>query len=260
MKCVKRYVGPQKILTYMYFDDENPDDTAKTEYLSEDFTFNDLIRKFQENRKTDEILNRKHLIGLGLQDQEGFLSRAGLLFMDTNPTEFPSVCLRKWSGLNKNSSDIIDTTEYRMNIIRQLEESETYIKNNCEANSYSDLAIKDIIINALANRDYYKLYNEKIYIDIFPNRIEVSSPGEFLSNDNAQDYDSIDMIFVTKRNKAICLTFEVLKYKMVAEWGFEKIVEDYKDYDKSMQPRAYSDKNWFTITLMNKNCEKNMVK
>ena len=32
--------------------------------------------------------------------------------------------------------------------------------------------------------------------------------------------------------------------------GFEKILEEYKPYEKEFQPKITSEQSWFTITLM----------
>nr|WP_240145561.1 ATP-binding protein [Amedibacterium intestinale] len=75
-------------------------------------------------------------------------------------------------------------------------------------------------------------------------------PGSFLSEGRAQDYADISKIPSKRRNEAIANTLTICGLMQRYGSGFEKILEEYKPYEKEFQPKITSEQSWFTITFM----------
>lgn len=80
--------------------------------------------------------------------------------------------------------------------------------------------------------------------------MEIVSPESFLPEGRAQDYVDISKIPSKRRNEAIANTLTICRLMQRYGSGFEKILEEYKPYDKEFQPKITSEQSWFTITLM----------
>lgn len=113
--------------------------------------------------------------------------------------------------------------------------------------SYPDRAIDEALINAIAHRDYF-IEGGQIDVDIFRDRIQITSPGSFLLPGNAQDY-SMRSIPSRRRNEVICAIFELCDLMEKSGSGFEKIADCYSGFENRFAPSVYSDPAQFSITL-----------
>jgi len=238
-----------------------PYDLTPTHYDAANYTFHSLNQKYKERTNSENDLTNKQLQSIGLITEDNKLTIAGMYFVDNCPESFPSIHLRKWPGLNKGSDDVIDAKEYKLNLIEQLNEAEKFIRNNSKTGlhknaggasdkwSYPAIAITEAICNAIGHRDY-NIKGTQIDIDIYQDRIEIVSPGSFLPEGRAQDYVDISKIPSKRRNEAITNTLTICRLMQRYGSGFEKILEEYKYYDKKFQPKITSEQSWFTITLM----------
>ena len=236
-------------------------DLTPTEYKASDYTFKSLNEKYKEENDTEKNLSIKQLKSVGLITDDDYLTIAGMYFADKCPETFPSIHMRKWPGKNKGSNDVIDAKEYKVNLIEQLIEAEKFIKNNSKTGirksaggasnvwSYPSIAITEALCNAIGHRDYL-IPGTQIDIDIYEDRIEFVSPGSFLPEGSAQDYLDISKIPSKRRNEATTDTLAMCNLMQRYGSGFEKILEEYAPYNKKFQPRVSSERNWFTITLM----------
>lgn len=236
-------------------------DLTPTEYKASEFTFQSLNKKYKEGTNTEKNLSIKQLKSVGLITDDGYLTIAGMYFVDKCPETFPLIHMRKWPGKNKGSDEVIDAKEYKLNLIEQLNEAEKFIKNNSKTGirkaaggashvwSYPAIAITEALCNAIGHRDYL-ISGTQIDIDIYVDRIEFVSPGSFLPEGSAQDYVDISKIPSKRRNEAITDTLAMCNLMQRYGSGFEKILEEYAPYDTRFQPRVSSERNWFTITLM----------
>jgi len=237
-------------------------DEIATKYDANQFTFNSLNEKYKERLGAEQDLTNKQLKSVGLITEDNKLTIAGMYFVDNCPEELPSIHLRKWPGFNKGSDEVIDAKEYKLNLIDQLNEAEKFIRNNSKTGlvkapggasdkwSYPSIALTEALCNAIGHRDYREIYSNQIDVDIYQDRIEIVSPGDFLPKGRAQDYETIDKIPSKRRNKAITNTLAMCKLMQRYGSGFDKIVEAYEPFGKEYQPKVYSNDSWFTITLM----------
>ena len=156
--------------------------------------------------------------------------------------------------------DAIDDKEYTGSIISLLENAETFIKNNSklgwgihgmkrvEIADYPVRAIREAIVNAIIHRDY-QIIGSEIHIDIFDNRLEITSPGGMIDGSLVQNLD-ITKISSMRRNRVISDIFNRLHFMERRGSGLTRIIESYNDYD--IKPKFSSDTSSFKVVFPNK--------
>ncbi len=106
---------------------------------------------------------------------------------------------------------------------------------------YSEEALKEILVNALAHRDYRDPLSTKIYV--FPDRIEFESPGglvRFKSIDEAKGHTHW-------RNPALAKYLLELEWAQEAGSGLVKAIEDTKAL--TGQELKFDVGAWFNVTV-----------
>ena len=168
----------------------------------------------------------------------------------------------KWKGLTKGviSEDATDDKEYTGSIISLLENADLFIKNNSkqswkivgmdriEFEDYPATARREAIVNALIHRDYQILGSE-IHIDMFDDRLEITSPGGMFDGSLIQNLE-IKNIPSMRRNVIISDVFSRLHYMERRGSGLSRIIESYND--SVSKPRFISDSLSFTVIFPNK--------
>jgi predicted HTH transcriptional regulator len=213
----------------------------------------------------DENLTDKTLKGMGLVNIDGFLTIAGLLFSDKPAYQNANIVCTTWPDESKGSKMYLDSKKYNGSLIELLHKAIDYIHNvphymfggmktdarRVDIGSFSDLSLREAIVNAMAHRDYMIDGNE-INIDCFKDKIEITSPGSMLHGTNS-GYTRLDETTISlRRNSIICGVFEKLKLMENKGSGFAKIVSDYKDLSDAYAPLFRSTDVTFTIKLINK--------
>lgn len=239
-----------------------PFDTVVSNIKYSDVTFNKLEETYQSSNGSEKKITEKLLISKNLITTDGFLTNTGLLFADGNYISNSNIACRIWPGLSKGSSAMLDRKTYSGDLLSTYEFAKNYIllytktglvkaENGTRYDiiSYPERALNEALINAFAHRDYY-LDGTQIDIDIFLDRIEISSPGKFLLPGNASEY-SLRHIPSTRRNENICSVLEMCKLMEASGTGLEKIADSYEQYDEKFKPELYSDPAHFVITLKN---------
>ena len=118
-----------------------------------------------------------------------------------------------------------------------------------EVEDYPVRAIREAIVNAIIHRDYQILGSE-IHIDIYDNRLEITSPGGMIDGSFVQNLD-ITKISSMRRNRVISDIFNRLHFMERRGSGLTRIVESYSDYD--VKPTFTSDASSFKVIFPNKN-------
>lgn len=162
--------------------------------------------------------------------------------------------------------DALDSAEYSGSLIILLNEGIGFVKRNMKtrwkktANSriempdYCERSVFEALVNALIHRDYLILGSE-VHIDIFDDRMTITSPGGMADGSRIQERD-ITNISSTRRNPALADIFARLGYMERQGSGFKKITESYHaahNYRDELEPKFYSDANSFQVTLYNLN-------
>ena len=254
--------APEHILNNLILKGKNLTfDALPTDYKINDLSFTLLAATIKEktNKKFDE---NKDFFSLGLANTEKELTNAGLLLSDQNPLKQSKIVCTRWKGLNKGiiAEDAIDDKEYNGSIIALLENADSFIKNNSkmswkvvgmerqELEEYPITARREAIVNALIHRDY-QILGAEIHIDMFDDRLEITSPGGMFDGSLIQNLE-IKNIPSMRRNIVIADIFSRLHYMDRRGSGLSRILESYND--SIQKPKFISDSLSFTVMFPNK--------
>lgn len=214
-------------------------------------------------KETNKDLNKdKDLKSLELLTKDNKVTNAGLLLSDQGLLTQSRIFCTRWKGLVKGSidGDAIDDKEYTGSIISLLENTETFIKNNSknswniegmkriEYEDYPARAIREAIVNAIIHRDY-QIIGSEIHVDMFDNRLEITSPGGMIDGSQIQNLD-ITKISSMRRNRIISDIFNRLNFMERRGSGLTRIIESYNDY--KIKPAFTSDISSFKVTFPNR--------
>ena len=117
-----------------------------------------------------------------------------------------------------------------------------------DIDAYPQRALFEGVINALAHRDYF-LDGTQIQIDMFKDRIEISSPGSFYQGEKISKTYDLSNIISMRRNELICKVFVKCEVMEAAGTGFDKIIADYAAADENHKPYIFSSSDHFTLVL-----------
>ncbi|MDR1731625.1 MAG: DeoR family transcriptional regulator [Synergistaceae bacterium] len=198
-----------------------------------------------------------------LEEGGGRLTYAGALLADACPVYNSRIFCTRWNGLEKGSIfvDALDDSEYSGNMISLLQNGLNFIRNNykvkwrktpekrVEMPDYPQTAIREALVNAIIHRDYSFMGSE-IHIDIYDDRLEITSPGGMVDGKRIQNMD-IMKVPSKRRNPVIADLFQRLKLVERRGSGLEKIRKEYESTGR--QPVFFSDDSWFITTLYNLN-------
>ena len=157
----------------------------------------DLVRRFMAVRNPgvefDASRVPSYLMSLGAAEMtnDGLrLLNAGILFFTARPTKFiPQAEVRLARFRGDVAVDVIDARYVQQSIPVAVDQAVDFIKRNTrvefrfnglhrqEVPEYPDTVIKELIVNALAHRDYF-IEGGAVHINIFNDRLEVISPGK----------------------------------------------------------------------------------
>lgn len=191
------------------------------------------------------------------------MTNAGLLFCDQGYLKQSKVVCTRWKGTEKGSveGDALDDEEFTgMSLITLLSNAEAFIRTNSknpwsirgmrreEKSDYPFKAVREVLVNALIHRDYQSVGAE-VHVDMYDDRMEISSPGGMINGSRIQDLD-LKHVPSMRRNEIISDIFGRLHYMERRGSGIRRILNSYIDYTE--QPEFYSDEYFFIVTLPNR--------
>lgn len=165
---------------------------------------------------------------------------AGLLFFGTDPQKHlksAGVKLVHFKGENLDS-EILQKKDIIGNVPEQIEQAVNFIRANIKTKIELDgikrreipqfpiEAIREIIVNALAHRDY-SILNQKIRIFLFSDRLEVISPGRL---PNTVTLENITFKQAS-RNPTIVRFLDKLGYLEEAGMGIYRVIQIMKKHN-----------------------------
>ncbi len=243
-------------------------DALLSEYDFKDFAYSKMRERYKA--WTGNSMEEKLFDSFEMRDDHGKLTNAGALLADDAPIKHSRLFCTRWNGLDKSGGmvDALDSAEYSGSLIILLNEGVGFVKRNMKtrwkktANSriempdYCERSIFEALVNALIHRDYLILGSE-VHIDIYDDRLTITSPGGMADGTRIQERDISD-IFSTRRNPVPVLAdiFGRLGYMERQGSGFKKITESYRaahNYRDELEPKFYSDASSFQVTLYNLN-------
>ena len=236
-------------------------DGIASEYKLEDLSFT-LLEATLKKEAGLLVNNYRDYLSFNLVNAEGYVTNAGLLLSDQGLLKQSKVFCTKWKGNVKGSveGDAEDDKEYTGSIISLLFNSETFIKNNSktswkingmhreEFEDYPTKAVREALVNAIIHRDY-QIIGSEIHIDMFEDRLEITSPGGMVDGNQIQDLD-LTKIPSLRRNTIISDLFGRLHFMDRRGSGITRIIESYSDCD--VKPKFSSGISNFTVVFPNK--------
>ena len=207
--------------------------------MKKDYSFTLLEATYLE--RTGLHFEPSDFVSFGLADKNGLLTNAGKLMTDQYTVYNSRIFCTRWNGLEKGSifDDALDDKEYEGNLIYLLKSSSEFIRNSC---------------HALIHRDYIVLGSE-VHVDMFDDRVEITSPGGMFGGGSIQEYD-IYSIRSMRRNPVIADLFHRMKYMERRGSGLRKIVsetEKLPGYTELYKPEFSSTATDFRVILKNVN-------
>ncbi|MGN0907263.1 MAG: RNA-binding domain-containing protein, partial [Bullifex sp.] len=195
------------------------------------------LRAFFRNHNDGAELKEKALMSLGFFNEEGYLSNGAVPFQDGYEGNKTEVQCSVFSGFNKGSERIVTINRFRGNITSTIEYIVSFVKQRMNhsvlklsdtrenIDSYPSRALFEGVVNAVAHRDYY-LDGTQIQVDMFRDRLEISSPGSFYRGDKPGRTYDLSGIISKRRNDLISGVLVLCNVMEAAGTGFDKIMEE----------------------------------
>jgi len=234
--------------------DEHIDDYAFTKLRERYHTWNGVS------------FDNKLFRSFGMVDTKGILTNAGLLMADECPLRQSKVFCTRWNGKTRGGGtvDALDSAEYSGSMVRLIDETMTFIRRNMhtiwykepmqriEIPEYIERSVLEVLVNALAHRDYL-IQGSEVHVDMYDDRLVVYSPGSMPEGRIIQNMDLSDIPSI-RRNPVIADILAHLGFMERKGSGMGKIMNAYKALpyitDK-MLPTFFSDRAQFTVIFPN---------
>ncbi len=229
------------------------------------YTFKRLALRYEE--KTGRAFKPTWFVSTGLSTKDGVLTNAGALFADDCPIPQSRLFCTVWNGLTK-SKDSGNDKEFSGNLIELLDTAEHFIQVNtvrkwkkrpCDRVDYPDYperAVTEALVNAFVHRDY-TMYGSEVHVDIYPDRLEVVSPGGMPDGSLVQELD-LRNVASDRRNPILADLFAQMDYMERKGSGFGTILDAYEKEapnPRGLKPEFFSTSGSFRVVLPNLNRE-----
>ena len=221
------------------------------------------LLEFYRERNNGAKLTNKALRSMGFYDADGKLANGALLFSDRCEELAPgktAVQCSVFSGFNKGSDRVVTVNRFTGDLVSSIDFMTSFVAQRMnhsfvkEADSrinldaYPARALFEGVVNAVAHRDYF-LDGTQVQIDMFKDRLEISSPGSFFQGAKIEKTYDLSSIISKRRNELICHVLVACNAMEAAGTGFGKIVEEYAAADDAHKPYIYSASDHFTLVL-----------
>lgn len=231
--------------------------TSDVKYDASKFT---MLRDFYASHNDGKILTEKALQSMGFYNEEGLLANGALLFADDYRDKKTEIQCSVFSGFNKGSERIVTINRFNGNIISAINYIMEFVtqrmnhsmiklgdtRKNIDA--YPQRALFEGVMNAVAHRDYF-LDGTQIQVDMFKDRLEISSPGSFYRGEKLGKTYDLSGIISKRRNELIAAVLVSCNVMEAAGTGFDKIIEEYKGENETHRPYIFSSSDHFTLVL-----------
>ena len=220
-------------------------DSLHTDYKAEDYSFTILANSFKE--RTKQEWDKKYLLSFGLVTGAGNLTNAGALFADDCPLWQSRLYCTRWDGTEKG--DAINDAEFTGNLLMLLREAMNFVKSNTKRGweklpygrknkpEYAERAVLEAMVNHFIHRDYTVMGGE-VHLDIYNDRLTVTSPGGMYNGMLIQDLDIKD-VSSERRNPILANVMAQLDYMEKRGSGLTRICNETKaleGYKEELKP------------------------
>ncbi|MBQ5593200.1 MAG: putative DNA binding domain-containing protein [Bacteroidales bacterium] len=216
-------------------------DSLSTDYKADDYSFTILANEFK--KRTAQEWNKKYLLSFGLVNSNNTLTNAGALFADDCPLWQSRLYCTRWDG--KEKGDAINDAEFTGNVLMLLREAMNFVKSNTKRGweklpdgrknkpEYAERAVLEAMVNHFIHRDYTVMGGE-VHLDIYDDRLTVTSPGGMYNGLLIQNLDIAD-VSSERRNPILANLMAQLDYMEKRGSGLTRIcnetmaLDGYKD-------------------------------
>ena len=234
-------------------------------YRAGDFTFIALKNLYE--KVNGAKMSKVDFLSFGLVTETGVMTNAGALLADESPIRHSRVFCTRWNGLDMTAGvmDAADDQEYSGGLLQLLKYAEDFVRlhsrrawhkrptDRVNFREYPERSVQEMLINGLVHRDYLETGSE-VHVDIFDDRMEITSPGGMPGDRKVQEYTNIRRIPSRRRNKCLADMFERLDLMERKGSGFKKLNEDYEKLSVNLgkrMPVLESESDYFRVTLPN---------
>lgn len=212
-------------------------DSLHTDYNAEDYSFTILANAFKD--RTKQEWDKKYLLSFGLVTGAKNLTNAGALFADDCPLWQSRLYCTRWDG--KEKSDAINDAEFTGNVLMLLREAMNFVKSSTKKGweklpdrrknkpEYAERAILEAMVNHFIHRDYTVMGGE-VHLDIYDDRLTITSPGGMYNGMLIQDLDIAD-VSSERRNPILANVMGQLDYMEKRGSGLTRICNETKALD-----------------------------
>ena len=212
-------------------------DSLHTDYKAEDYSYTILANSFKD--RTKQEWDKKYLLSFGLVTGAGHLTNAGALFADDCPLWQSRLYCTRWDGTEKG--DAINDAEFTGNVLMLLREAMNFVKSNTKRGweklpdgrknklEYAERAVLEAMVNHFIHRDYTVMGGE-VHLDIYDDRLIVTSPGGMYNGMLIQDLDIKD-VSSERRNPILANVMAQLDYMEKRGSGLTRICNETKALD-----------------------------
>lgn len=229
-----------------------------------------LLYSWYRKANDGKELTEKDLFNIGFMTADGKLKKGSLLFKDDYDGSNTYMECSQFTGPEKGMNEFRANEEIRGNILACFEKSIAFIMNH-SANgfvktnegrndffSFPKRSVIEGIANAIGHRNYF-LQGTQIECNIYPDRLEIVSPGSLLGTRWLRNEKNLADIPPMRRNELVCSVLSLLRIMDYKGSGFDKIEEEYRPYGDLFAPFADSDVNSFSLTLPDLTYKKGLV-
>ena len=224
----------------------------------EDNSFAMLAKTYEE--RTGLEWDKKYLQSFGLVTTKGMLTNAGVLFADYCSLSQSRLYCTRWDGLEKG--DAVNDAEFKGNILLLLREAMNFAKANTRNGweklpdgrknkpEYAERAVLEACVNHFIHRDYTVMGGE-VHLDIYDDRIALTSPGGMYSGQMVQDVP-IEDISSNRRNPVLADVMAQLDYMEKRGSGLKRICNEtkaLKNYKEGRDPVFKSSVSQFMTVI-----------
>lgn len=212
-------------------------DSIHTDNKAENYAFTILANTFKS--RTNQEWNKKYLLSFGLVTSSGKLTNAGALFADDCPLWQSRLYCTRWDG--KTKGDAINDAEFTGNVLMLLREAMNFVKSNTKRGweklpagrknkpEYAERAVLETMVNHFIHRDYTVMGGE-VHLDIYEDRLVVTSPGGMYGGMLIQDLDIAD-VSSERRNPILANVMAQLDYMEKRGSGLARICNETQALD-----------------------------
>ena len=226
-------------------------------YESAKFT---KLRAFYKAHNEGRELSDKALYSMGFVNEDGLLLNGAVLFQDDYNGGKTLIQCSVFSGINRGSQrivtinrfsgNILDSIQFVMDFVNQRMNHSIVKKDNQRINidAFPQRALFEAVVNAIVHRDYF-IDGTQIQVDMFRDRLEISSPGSFYRGEKIEKTYELSKIISKRRNELISNVLVACNVMEAVGTGFDKIAEEYSNSDENHKPYIYSTSDHFCLVL-----------